>query len=191
MSKKWSLVATICGQYLARPHMLNMKMCDLVSIISQLLDITKTLAEQNLSFNISSVLMLHAQRRTRITLLSSWPLGKILTGQSILGLLKIPLVDFQNPGPQKFQEMIEGGLAKYIIFFYMCSWCLEFLATRIYADIHVGFFSPSWNKFHTSGNALAPMWILTWIVTYTQLAVSCLWNEVHNIRKHMRKKHWI
>ena len=32
-----------------------MKMCDQVSITSQLLEITKTLAEQNVSFNISLI----------------------------------------------------------------------------------------------------------------------------------------
>ena len=64
-------------------------------------------------------------------------------------------------------------------------------ANWIYVTKHEEIFF-SWNIFHTSGNTYASMWFLAWIVTYIQLAVLCLWNEVQNIRKRMQKstKSW-
>ena len=59
-------------------------------------------------------------------------------------------------------------------------------ANWIYVTKHEWIVFP-WYIFHTSGNTYASMWFLAWIVTYIQLAVLCLWNEVQNIRKHMQK----
>ena len=56
----------------------------------------------------------------------------------------------------------------------------------MYVTMHVGNYF-SFTIFHTSGNALSSIWFLIWIVACIYLAVSCLWNEVQHIRKHMQK----
>ena len=99
-------------------------------------------------------------------------------------------MDIQNPCPQKFREVTERGLTRLSAFFCLCCLFPEFLSTNmteptesIWLCMKKLFFS--WNIFHTSGNAFAPMWFLTLIVTYIQLATSCLWNEPHDTLRNL------
>ena len=71
--------------------------------------------------------------RCQIWLLRSWigcslvdPWVKSWQGQSTLGWLKIPLVGIQNPGPQKFQEVIERGFIRFNAFLHMFPYVLNF-----------------------------------------------------------------
>ena len=121
---------------------------------------------------------------TYIRLLFSWPLGKILTGQVHYRVT----LDTLSGYPEPWSLTILGNdreRIKYIKCFFACvSWCLELLSTNMTEPTES---MRLYTILHTSGNALASMWFLAWIVTYIQLAVSCLWNEVQDIRKHMQK----
>ena len=56
-------------------------------------------------------------------MLSSCPLGKILTGLVQKGI--------QNPGPQRFQEVIERGLAIFTVFLYVFLYVLTFFQKHL------------------------------------------------------------
>ena len=119
------------------------------------------------------------------------PWVKSSQGQSTWGWLKIPLVDIQNPGPQNSGKWEREDLLDLVLFCmcFLMSWTSFYKhdrAKKIYEIINLEIVF-SWNIFHTSGNAFGSMWFLAWIVTYIQLGVSCLWNDVKNIRKHMQK----
>ena len=126
-----------------------------------------------------------------IRLLFSWPLGKILTGPVHYRVTLDPkcicrALLLKNSGKWQREDLLD------LVFFCMCflmSWTSFHKHDRanwIYVTMHEEFFF-SWNIFHTFCNALASMRFLAWIVTYIQLAVSCLWNEAQDIRRHKQK----
>ena len=98
-------------------------------------------------------------------MLSSDPWVKSWRGQSTIELLKVPLVDIQNPGPQKIWEVTERGLPKLGAFLLVFPDVFYFFPQARQSQLNLCNYI--WrNFFHTSGNVLVLMWFLAWIVTY-------------------------
>ena len=95
-------------------------------------------------------------------LLSSWPLGEILTGSVHIRVTYDTLSVDPEPWSSKFWEWMKHGILSLSALFASASWCFEILSTHLTKPTESNwlftlkklFFSSYWNLYSKFNNAL-------------------------------------